>query len=224
LQNNGLLPPLYCHSGEQGNPSHGGAGDLGHEGLGELGKRERGPRGTRGAAYLGREGTADGRRRLAMAADSVRKGQRTSGLASQRCWWRRFSSGGTPCQQTHEQTGGELGVAGGARLAQTMQGGGEAREAGRAAFKGAGGRLAVVRQPRKGLAAARACPPWTPPSWRSWPGTPGPDGPHASLGRAGSGRREDGSGLRPRPSRIGFVFFEFIFNAKQFQKNNPEIV
>jgi hypothetical protein len=38
VQNNGLLPPLDYHGSEQGNPSHGGAGDLGHEGLGELGK------------------------------------------------------------------------------------------------------------------------------------------------------------------------------------------
>jgi hypothetical protein len=80
VQNNGLLPPLDCHGGEQGNPSHGGAGDLGHEGLGELGKRGRGPRGTRGAAYLGRGGAADGRRRPAMAAGSVRKGRQRSSV------------------------------------------------------------------------------------------------------------------------------------------------
>jgi hypothetical protein len=78
-----------------------------------------------------------------------------------------------------------------------------------AAFKGAGGRLAVARTPRQGLAAAQACPPWTPWSWRPWPGTPGPDGPHAGLGRAGCGRREDGSGLRARPIRIGFAFLFF---------------
>jgi hypothetical protein len=35
---------------------------------------------TQGAAYLGRGGAADGRRRLALAAGSVRKGRRCSGL------------------------------------------------------------------------------------------------------------------------------------------------
>jgi hypothetical protein len=78
VQNNGLLPPQDCHGGEQGNPSHGVAGDLGHEGLCELGKRGRGPRGPRGATYLGQGGAPDGRRRPAMAAGSIRKGRRRS--------------------------------------------------------------------------------------------------------------------------------------------------
>jgi hypothetical protein len=38
----------------------------------------------------------------------------------------------------------------------------------------------------------------------------------ASLGLAtgSAGAGQSGSGLRARPIRIGFVFFEFIFNAK----------
>jgi hypothetical protein len=36
--------------------------------------------------------------------------------------------------------------------------------------------------------------------------------PGLATGPVGAG--QSGSGLRARPIRIGFVFFEFIFNAK----------
>jgi hypothetical protein len=66
-----------------GDGLHADGGDTGTQrlkGLSDLGRRGRGPRGTQGVAYLGRGGAADGRRRPAMAAGSVRKGRRCSGV------------------------------------------------------------------------------------------------------------------------------------------------
>jgi hypothetical protein len=60
--------------------SIGAAGAPGHGGLRGEGKTKREERGFRGGAHLVRGGAADGRRRPAMAAGSVRKGRRRSGV------------------------------------------------------------------------------------------------------------------------------------------------
>jgi hypothetical protein len=102
---------------------------------------------------------------------------------------------------------------------------GGAREQGEARLGFAGGSAARLLQ---GLADA-----WP---WRAWQGRAWrqcrrvrhghPDGGgHGeerwaqmglarACGWAGGGRREDGSGLQARPSRIGFVFFRIYFKCE----------
>jgi hypothetical protein len=115
------------------------------------------------------------------------------------------SSGGTPCRRTGEQTGGELGVAGGARLS----GGAEQGEAARAHE----GRYDALNR------AESAGPPWR--GSQRQPAVAcrvllGHRRARAQMGSAwaggwaSGGRREIGSGLRARPGRVGFLFFSFF--------------